>query len=170
MTEKIPTIRRKKFIKIQNLIKLKASPFHGTIQLQINCKAILLVSFSFTNSLFVRGNLKASLISFHLLCVLKTSQTWVWKHTFFLLEDLVKFGQGRRRWFHHEWSRNWMGTTDSLNKYKHPHPSAVFTNTMAQASAYCSISNSLNVSSACPWNKEYKTSLGDQDMLSIIEA
>lgn len=32
---KTPTIRRKKFIKIQNLIKLKASPFHGTIQLQL---------------------------------------------------------------------------------------------------------------------------------------
>lgn len=68
---KKPTIRRKKYIKIQNSIKLKASPFHGTIQLQINCKAILFLSFSFTNSLFARGNLKASLISFCLLCVLK---------------------------------------------------------------------------------------------------
>lgn len=68
---KNPTIGRKKFIKIQNLIKLKASPFHGTVQLQINCKAMLFVSFSFTNSLFARDKLKGSLISFSLLCVLK---------------------------------------------------------------------------------------------------
>lgn len=146
MTEEPPTSRIKKFIKIQNLIKLKASPFHGTIQLQINYKAILLVSFSFTNSLFARDNFKGSLISFCLLCVLKCHRL-EYENTFFLLE--AKFGQGRR-WFHHGWSRNWMGTTDLLSRYKHPLPSAVVSNTLAQASAYCSISNSLKVSSACP--------------------
>lgn len=62
-----------------------------------------------------------------------------------------------------------MGTTDLLNKYKHPLVSAVVTNTLAQASGYCNISNSLKVSSACPRNKENKTSLRDQDMLSITE-
>lgn len=62
-----------------------------------------------------------------------------------------------------------METTDLLHKYKHPLLSAVVTNTLAQASAYCSISNSLKVSSACPQNKENKTSLRDQDMLSITE-
>lgn len=73
MTEKM--IRRKKFRKIQNsFIKLNTSPSDETVQLKINCKAILFkilfVSFSFTNSLFAKGNLKASLIIFCLLCVL----------------------------------------------------------------------------------------------------